>query len=180
VLPSLLGLDVTDEERMAIAATLGSDIPFFLQDSSAEASGRGEILTPFSWSCPWWILLVHPAVHVSTAWAYGHLRVGDLARPSRLREALQRADTDRKALETVLHNDFEDVVVEAHPVIGATRDRMLAAGAHGALMSGSGSSVFGLFREENAAAACAAQFPEEYVTSLTAPAFSPVHIVHDA
>jgi 4-diphosphocytidyl-2-C-methyl-D-erythritol kinase len=180
VLPSLLGLDLPDEERMEIAAMLGSDIPFFLQDSSAEASGRGEILTPFTWQAPWWILLVHPGVHVSTAWAYGQLHPRIPAETPRLREALLRADTDGEALGTVLHNDFEAVVMDAFPAIREVRDRMLASGALGALMSGSGSSVFGLFRDERAAAACAAQFPEEYVTSLTAPSFSPTHSVHDA
>ncbi|MCB2205511.1 4-(cytidine 5'-diphospho)-2-C-methyl-D-erythritol kinase [bacterium] len=180
VLPELLGLSVPDEERMEIAAMLGSDVPFFLQDDSAEARGRGEILTPFSWQCPFYILLVYPGIHVSTAWAYGSLRVREPRPEPALREKIMQILHNSDALATVLHNDFEEVVMQQHPEIRHVRDRMMEMGSVGSLMSGSGSSVFGLFETTEQAAECAAQFPDHYVTSVTAPDFSPSHMVGDA
>lgn len=180
VLPELLGLDIPDEERMEIAAMLGSDVPFFLQDRPAEARGRGEILMPFDWRCPYWILLVTPDIHVSTAWAYGSLQPRPRQPEPQLRAALEKLPHDADALATVLRNDFEDVVMERHPAIGSLRDHMMDCGAAGALMSGSGSSVFGLFEAKNIAENCARHLHGETVTSLTAPDFFPTHIVRDA
>ena len=180
VLPELLGLDVPDEERMEIAAMLGSDVPFFLQDRPAEARGRGEILLPFDWRCPYWILLVTPDIHVSTPWAYGSLRPRPRQPEPPLRAALEKLPHDAGALATVLHNDFEETVMEQHPAIRTLRDHMMDCGAAGALMSGSGSSVFGLFETHHAAARCAERLHGVRATALTAPDFFPTHIVRDA
>jgi len=173
ILPPLLGLDIPAEELHEMAATLGSDVPFFLHEGSALARGRGEVLDHFSWSCPWWILLVVPDVHVSTAWAYARLRLQRYQDQLDMRSALMRAHDRPEALETLLHNDFEDAVMEKHPVIRRVKERLREGGASGALMSGSGSSVFGLFRDEQTALRCEGEFPEHYVTALTAPGFSP-------
>ena len=174
-LPRLLGLDIPDEELHEIAASLGSDIPFFLHEGCALARGRGEVLDHFSWSCPWWILLVVPDVHVSTAWAYARLRMQRYQNHMDMRSLLMRAHDRPEALEALLHNDFEDVVMDAHPAIRRVKERMLEGGAAGALMSGSGSAVFGLFRDEQRALRCEGEFPGHYVTALTAPGFSPDH-----
>lgn len=172
-LPRLFGLDIPEEELHEMAASLGSDVPFFLHEGSALARGRGELLDHFSWSCPWWILLVVPDVHVSTAWAYARLRLQRHPNQLDLRSALMRAQDLPEALETLLHNDFEDAVMEAHPAIRRVKERLLEGGAVGALMSGSGAAVFGLFRDEQTALRCEGEFPEHYVTALTAPGFSP-------
>lgn len=172
-LPALLGRRFPEEELLEMAAMLGSDVPFFLQDGSALARGRGEILEYFSWRCPWWIVLVNPGIHVSTAWAYGSLRLAAQPAEVDLRTALLRAADDSAALAELLHNDFEDPVMEAHPEIRAAKRRMLAADAAGALMSGSGSSVFGLFADEHSARCCAQGFPEDQLLSVTHPGFVP-------
>lgn len=174
-LPRLLGLDIPAEELQEIAASLGSDVPFFLHEGSALARGRGEVLDHFSWHSPWWILLVVPDVHVSTAWAYAQLRLQRYQNHMDMRSILMRAHERPDALETLLHNDFEDAVMEAHPAIRRVKERLLEGGASGALMSGSGSAVFALFRDEQSALRCEAEFPEHYVTALTAPGFSPDH-----
>jgi 4-diphosphocytidyl-2-C-methyl-D-erythritol kinase len=177
-LPPLLDLKFPEEELLEMAAMLGSDVPFFLQDGSAVARGRGELLEYFQWDCPWWIVLVNPGIHVSTAWAYGNLRLtADPADPD-LRSALLRAHEDPAALAIVLH-DFEAPVTIIHPSIRDVRKRMLDAGAVGALMSGSGSSVFGLFSDEDAARSCAELFSPEQVLSVTPPAFIPDYIVRE-
>lgn len=172
-LPTLLGMRIPENELLNMASALGSDVPFFLRDGSAAARGRGEVLEYFSWSCPWWIVLVNPGIHVSTAWAYGSLRLAAPADDPDLRAELLRAAADPDAFRVLLHNDFEDAVMAAHPGIRLVKDAMLRAGAAGALMSGSGSSVFGLFDSEAAARACAAGFPDEELLCITSPAFLP-------
>ncbi|MBE0643378.1 MAG: 4-(cytidine 5'-diphospho)-2-C-methyl-D-erythritol kinase [Bacteroidetes bacterium] len=178
-LPSLLGLSFPEEELLEMAAMLGSDVPFFLQDGSALARGRGEVLEHFSWQCPWWIVLVNPGIHVSTAWAYGSLRLDAQPEEADLRTTLREAYDDPNAIALLLHNDFERTVIEAHPAIGEAKQRLLDGGASGALMSGSGSSVFGLFPDESAARDCAAGFPQEQLLSVTPPQFVPDAIVRD-
>ncbi|MFZ1730839.1 MAG: 4-(cytidine 5'-diphospho)-2-C-methyl-D-erythritol kinase [Bacteroidota bacterium] len=178
-LPSLIGLKFPDEELLEMAAMLGSDVPFFLQDGSALARGRGEILEYFSWECPWWIVLVNPGIHVSTPWAYSNLRLSTNPPDPDLRAALQQAPGDAAALELLLHNDFEPPVMEAHPLIRETRQRMLDGGAAGALMSGSGSSVFGLFSDEAAATTCAGSFSPGHLLSVTGPGFLPDYVVRE-
>jgi 4-diphosphocytidyl-2-C-methyl-D-erythritol kinase len=172
-LPPLLGMRIPEHELLDMAVSLGSDVPFFLREGSAAARGRGEVLEYFSWSCPWWIVLVNPGIHVSTAWAYGSLRLASPADDPDLRAALLRAPEDPAALRVLLRNDFEDAVMDAHPGIRLVKDVMLQSGAAGALMSGSGSSVFGLFDSEAAARACAAGFPDEELLCITSPAFLP-------
>ncbi len=179
-LPALLGLRFPEEELLEMAAMLGSDVPYFLQDGSALARGRGEILQYFSWRCPWWILLVNPGIHVSTAWAYGSLRLPDQPPAVDLRAALLRAADDPAALALLLHNDFERPVMDVHPEILAVKRRMLDAGAAGALMSGSGSSVFGLFTDERSARACAEGFPAGQLLSITRPGFVPESVVRES
>ncbi len=178
-LPPLLGLKFPEEELLEMAALLGSDVPFFLHGGSALARGRGEILEHFSWQSPWWILLVNPGIHVSTAWAYGSLRLKETQEEPDLRSALMDAHVDRGALARLLRNDFEEPVMEAFPPIRDTRQRLIDGGAAGAMMSGSGSSVFGLFHDEATAHACAATFPPDQFLSLTAPDFLPDPIVHE-
>lgn len=179
VLPELLDLNISEEQLHGVATALGSDVPFFLQDGSAEARGRGELLEYFSFDAPWWILLVVPPIHVSTAWAYANLQLRNHAEARDLREALLAAQSDVHALTDLLQNDFEDSVIGAHPGIGAVRTTMLDHGALGALMSGSGSSVFGLFDNEDHARACGAQFDHGHVVALTPPHFSPGPVVVD-
>ncbi len=175
-LPVLLGLQVGTDELHSIAAGLGSDVPFFLQDSSTEAHGRGEILRPIDFRSPWWILTVTPDMHVSTAWAYGSLRLGGAAIDSQLTSALARGAADESLLAHALINDFEPTVMERFPEIAALRSRLLASGAIAAAMSGSGSSVYGLYTSEASAAVALERIPSGMTASLTAPGFSPVFI----
>lgn len=139
----LLSLGHTGEELEAMALQLGSDCPFFLRSGPVLATGRGEVMTPVHLSLKgWWLLLVHPGIHVSTAWAFGQL-APDRPQPH-LPDVMGEGPSTWKE---VLLNHFEAPVMAAHPPIAGLRDRMYAAGAAYAAMSGSGSTVFGLFRE---------------------------------
>lgn len=172
-LRELWGIRIDHEILSVLALRLGSDVPYFLRDGSALAHGRGEILEHFPLRLPYAILVCNPGIHVATKWAYGKVVPhADLQRPSFKDLILSNLDSPGR-LSEVLTNDFETPVFREFPVIGTLKQRMLQEGASLALMSGSGSTVFGLFRNEETAAALAERLSENgYRVSLTAPMFS--------
>jgi 4-diphosphocytidyl-2-C-methyl-D-erythritol kinase len=170
---------------LGIARTLGSDVPFFLAGTGALVEGMGERVTAIGALPAWWTVVVRPRASVATADAYRRLdahRASHGGWPSRPRstslslaavDALQRADF--AALDATLVNDFHDVVLEAYPAVARAHAALRAAGAPGALLSGSGSCLFALFENEAAARACAARLD---ATTLEAAFTVPLH--HDA
>ena len=151
----LWGLSPPKDELAAIAATLGSDVPFFLMGGTALAGGRGEELSAMP-TAPLWLVLVRPPVSVSTPWAYGEWRADACGGPpvAEFREAL--AIGDPATVAGLLRNDLEPGVAAGVPEIAAARAWLLAAGALGARMTGSGSVVFGVARDEEHAREMAA------------------------
>ncbi len=143
VLNELCNLRLPNTELAGYASRLGSDCAFFLQQSPALGTGKGDILEPISLSlAPYRILLVKPPVFVSTAIAYS--AVIPKKPQHHLPELLQAPVEEwRKAVS----NDFEESVFGKYPEIGAIKAKMYEAGAVYASMSGSGSSVYGLFEE---------------------------------
>lgn len=136
-------------EYLAIARSLGSDVPFFLVETAALVEGTGERVTALGPVPPWHAVVIKPPVAVSTAWAYEQIDAsqrGSRARSEsvslKMADALQRADFP--AAVALLQNDFHDVLAPATPEIGAALDMLRAAGSDNALMTGSGSCVFAL------------------------------------
>lgn len=152
-LDRLAGSALPDEALSDIGVALGSDVPFFLCGSPlARATGRGEILEPLPVLEPAHVVLVDPGFPVSTrdAFAWWDERHGGApAEAARRARADTHAPIDSfAALAAHARNDFEEVVFERHPPLGAVKAGMLAAGAIGALLSGSGSCVYGIFEDE--------------------------------
>jgi len=171
-LPSLWKISVDPSTLADIALELGSDVPFFLHNRSAFASGRGEVLNFVKVSVPYWILLVTPNIQISTAWAYSQIPAFNGAQ--RKRTKLYDESTCTIApLPALMENDFESVVFAAYPAIGDLKRDLRKWGAEHALLSGSGSSVFGLFATEAAASAAADLLRKKYFVSLTPPNFFP-------
>lgn len=149
----------------ALGADLGSDVPFFLGTGAlALGTGRGEVLRPLPPLPERHVLLVLPPVHVSTAEAYRRL---DTARASsdegegawrsvRVDAAVEGDPRDWAAVDSGAHNDFEPVIVPAHPEIARSLAALREAGATAVSMSGSGSASFGLFDESERASSAAA------------------------
>lgn len=137
-------LGLSSETLQELSAHLGSDCAFFIEGKAQLAEGRGEVLSPLSVDLSgYYLKLIHPGVHVSTAEAYAGVtpRIGGPA----LREILTGPiETWKEAL----HNDFEDSIFPRFPEIKALKDAMYKDGALYASMSGSGSSVFGIFTVE--------------------------------
>ena len=173
-LTRLWSLDISRDELQTVSASLGSDVPFFFTGTTAFASGRGEVLDPFDLKIPYTILLVTPRIHVSTGWAYGQLGPFQNAKRPNLRRVLEDGLVDAHRLQRELKNDFEEAVFKHHPEIAAIKGTLLAEGAVCALMSGSGSSVFGLFTDQAVARGLAQRLSGTFTTSVTDPAFKPV------
>jgi 4-diphosphocytidyl-2-C-methyl-D-erythritol kinase len=169
-LPVFWGKHADPALLSSIALQLGSDVPYFLEPGSAVAHGRGEMLDRFVLDVPFTILVCFPEIAVSTAWAYGQVRTNPLS-PD-LREAVTAGMADPRRLGAELRNDFEPVVFAAFPAVARIKDTLLAGGAAYASLSGSGSSVFALFRSPDDAAHMAVQLRSLGCrTWLTAPHF---------
>ncbi len=174
-LPSLWKINISQERLAHLALQLGSDVPFFLLNTSAYAESRGEVLFPFSYPLPYWIVLIYPNIHVSTPWAYREFSTRMLPqRTQQLFPLFNKTSHTPHTLENILINDFEKVVFETHPEIGDIKKMLLEHTARFALMSGSGSSVFGLFEQEHQAREAVAFFSKKFFVSLTEPNFQPI------
>ena len=139
----MFSLPVDTAGLAAYALRLGSDCPFFLLNRPAYGSGQGERLEPISLDLSAFrFLLVHPGIHVSTAQAFAG--VSPAVPPVEVREVVSRPVETWKDL---LVNDFEKTVFAAHPEIARIKESLYDAGAVYASMSGSGSSVFGIFQK---------------------------------
>lgn len=132
------------EELSVMAASLGSDCAFFIQASPAFASGRGEILSPLP-TLPkgYHILLVCPQIHVSTAFAYS--MVSPKQPEIDLKQLYQASPETWKGN---MVNDFEKGIFSKHNSLARIKDDIYELGAIYASMSGSGSSLFGIFEQE--------------------------------
>ncbi|MDR2119991.1 MAG: 4-(cytidine 5'-diphospho)-2-C-methyl-D-erythritol kinase [Tannerella sp.] len=144
LLNTFAGLHLDDAELEEIAAGIGADCPFFIRNKPVLATGTGNVFESLPLSLKGYTLyIVKPDASVSTREAYRHVNPSKPARP--LREIISRPVTEwREALT----NDFEESIFARCPVIGEIKNRLYAEGALYASMSGSGSSVFGLFRTD--------------------------------
>jgi 4-diphosphocytidyl-2-C-methyl-D-erythritol kinase len=143
----LWGLRWRRERLMALAVRLGMDVPFFLGPGRAVGTGRGEVLKPVPTLGGYAMVLVNPGVPLSTQEVYGRVPEGWGAKPEgtkRMLEALRSRNAAKVA--AALTNHLERWVEPAMPVIGRMKAALLAAGALGAVMSGSGPTVFGVAR----------------------------------
>ncbi|MEJ5375186.1 MAG: 4-(cytidine 5'-diphospho)-2-C-methyl-D-erythritol kinase [bacterium] len=145
----LLGDPLEHKELLELASRLGADVPFFLKGGAALARGIGEKLEPMCLRAPLYYVLWYPGWPVSTAWVYQNL---DLGLTSRSKEYTIPQLIDRfEDVIAILHNDLETVTAQHYPWVKEAKTRLREAGAEGVLMSGSGPTVFGLFRGESEA-----------------------------
>jgi 4-diphosphocytidyl-2-C-methyl-D-erythritol kinase len=151
-----LGLPRARLEKLGLE--LGSDVPFFVRGGACLIGGRGEELERLAHRGTVELVLVHPAVRVSSQWAYEHV-AEDPARAggstSMVKVALASGRVELLAANLV--NDLEPAVAKAHPVVAEARRRLKSAGSLGVAMSGSGPTVFGVAADADAADRIAAK-----------------------
>lgn len=149
-LKRLWRLDVGFDEMLEIAATLGSDVPFFLYGGTAMGFGRGTEIEPIPDISEEYLLIVTPDVQVPTTDAFEELNAPSLTSEASERILLNcRFNAESLDLRhTALKNDLEPTVFGTHPQIALVKQTLLDLGAVNALMSGSGASVFAVFDKE--------------------------------
>ena len=146
-LQKLWKIDLKVSDLHEIATKLGSDVPFFLNGGTAIGLGRGEMIAPLDDVTEDYLLVVTPDVHVSTRDAFERLNAPTLTKEARER-ILRLCRLEAEPLDlhhSVLINDFEASVFDAHPEIRRVKETLLELGAVNAAMSGSGASVFAIF-----------------------------------
>ncbi len=144
LLNKLLELELSPQELHAMASALGSDCPFFLQHMAQLAEGRGEILSPVNIDLHGhWLVVVNPGIHVPTAEVYGNMHL----QPQH-EDLIQLIAAPISAWQGTVVNDMEEYVFGQYPAIREIKRRLQGMGAIYAAMSGSGSSVFGIFAEK--------------------------------
>ena len=163
----LYNLKISNDISAAHAAQIGADVPFFINGGTQVGDGIGEILTPLDKPIEGYYLLIVPDVFISTAWAYKSLKKylkNDIDRPNFAH--FFRENTFPKV---IFDNDFEQILFPTYPEIGDIKRGLLIAGADYASLSGSGSTVFGIFNDEVLAKKAELQFQKQYRTFLTRP-----------
>jgi 4-diphosphocytidyl-2-C-methyl-D-erythritol kinase len=152
-LASLWGIEAGRRELTEIGARLGADVPFFFAGGTALGTGTGTNIRPLEDVPKMHLVVVTPGVRVSTLEAYKALGAPALTKPDTVVNLfVSRTEADfPDSLCDVMSNDFEAVVVRLHPEIGRARDTLTKAGARRAMLSGSGSSVYGVFDSEGKA-----------------------------
>jgi 4-diphosphocytidyl-2-C-methyl-D-erythritol kinase len=141
ILNQQFSLGLNDNQLIDYASQLGSDCPFFVYNKACHATGRGEILNPIALDLSnYQFLLVHPGKHIATAWAFQQLTPN--TKSESIQSIIQKPMTEWKDL---LMNDFEAPVFKAEPTLSNIKVQLYQLGAIYASMSGSGSSLYGIF-----------------------------------
>ncbi|MFH1147018.1 MAG: 4-(cytidine 5'-diphospho)-2-C-methyl-D-erythritol kinase [Pseudomonadota bacterium] len=134
-----------EDALLCMAAKVGADVPFFVSAySTAIGRGKGEELEPVQIPLIW-VVIVNPGFPVSTKWVYDNLKL------TTVENAFNFSPHDTAVVEQLLHNDLETVSIPEYPVINRIKMRLVSCGAKGALMTGSGPTVFSVFEEESKA-----------------------------
>jgi len=143
-LNEMAGIWLPDGALMEMAARLGSDVPFFILKGPALAGGRGEKLKR-AYLPELHYILINPGFHVSTVWVYSSLGLTNIGENNNLLYSYEVPASPEGVVEA-LANDLEAVTSKQYPEISGLKEMLKGAGALGTLMSGSGPTVFGVFR----------------------------------
>jgi 4-diphosphocytidyl-2-C-methyl-D-erythritol kinase len=146
MLNSKFNLQLSTEQLIVYALQLGSDCPFFIINKPSFASGRGEVLEPLHLNvADYKIMLVNPAIHVNTGDAFKNLNTNNFSAAGSLQQNILQ---DISLWKDCIKNDFETPVFAQHPSIKTIKETMYGNGAIYSAMSGTGSTVFGIFEKE--------------------------------
>ena len=127
---------------------LGSDIPYFFHDSPCIVEGKGEIIRPLTCNFQGWILFVFPGIHINTGWAYSLIE--EYSDPNvNLDHVINSDSINLKHAD--LRNDFEQVIFRIHTKLSEIKEQLQLYGSDLAMMSGSGSTIYGIFSERDTA-----------------------------
>ena len=161
----LFALNLSNKDLREIGEELGMDVPFCIQNGTALAYHKGEKVTPLSpINQPLWIIIINPGFEIPTKWAYNNLDLGLIKREKNYTIAMLNAlkEGELEGIAKNLFNSFEGLVIKKYPEIGKIKDRLIEEGALGALMSGSGPTVFGIAQNKEQALKIYEKLKPEY------------------
>jgi 4-diphosphocytidyl-2-C-methyl-D-erythritol kinase len=141
----LYGLRPAPEDLTEIAASVGSDVPFFLTRGQALIEGRGEVVKPVRLPLNYGIVIVTPPISISTAEVYGRAKLGLTSRAGNLLLSKRIGISKLMRASSEFRNDLENIVISHYPDLAEVKRSLLGTGAFYCSMTGSGSSFFGLF-----------------------------------
>ncbi len=147
----LLNLGWSNGDMALLGETLGSDVPFFMEAPTAVVHGWGQRMIPKTLDGVRWIVLVNPGFPINTAQAFRRLdevRQTIPALPEALESVERAPSVSWSGILARMENDFEAVLFDDYPVLAGIKSTLLTMGAEGALLSGSGATVFGVFQEK--------------------------------
>lgn len=148
-LNTLWKLNLNEEELMDIGLKLGADVPYCIIGGTALAQGIGEKLTRLKGFQDKHILIANPGFNVSTAYVYHNLKLDKLKDRPNTHDIIKHIENDDAILVgKSMKNVLETVTIKEYPVLDTIKNQMLACGAFGSIMSGSGPTIFGIFNEE--------------------------------
>lgn len=164
---NFFNLGLNFEILYKLAIKLGSDVPYFLNPISCYADSRGEVIHPLNIEIPYPILVVNPGIQINTSWAFTKVY------PSKpifsLKNILSDSIFDFDILKKYVINDFEEIVFKEYPLIKQIKEDLYNQGAQFALMSGTGSTVYGIFSNLQKAIWAQEFFDENFFTFLNNP-----------
>jgi len=166
----LFDLHLSERELEELAGKLGSDIPYCVRRGTVLCEGVGEIMTNAAHPCPeCYVVLAKLPVSVSTVSVYKGLKWDEVEEHPDTKAMLEAmAEGDVAKMGNLLCNVLETVTIEMHPKIAEIKNRLIELGAEGALMSGSGPTVFALFKDREKARKAAALVKREFALKETA------------
>ena len=160
-------LELSYNELSKLALELGSDVPYFLNPVPSYAESRGEILNSLNIEIPYPILIVNPGIKIDTAWAFKQIKP---SKPFKnLRDIFIEGSIDLNNLKEYVKNDFEEMVFQEFPEIKKLKAELFHQGGQFALMSGTGSTVYGIFSNLQKAYWAEEYFKQNYFTYLNNP-----------
>ena len=166
----LYSLNISDKELEDIASQIGADVPFFIRGSIQLGEGIGDRLTPLKINISGKYLIIIPDTEIDTSWAYSKFKK-DL--DSSILPINFASLSNEKAISLdklkFFENDFESIVVPTYPEIGKIKEALHALGAGFASLSGSGSTVFGIFNDDLSLDKASSYFSPKYKTFIANP-----------
>jgi 4-diphosphocytidyl-2-C-methyl-D-erythritol kinase len=163
-------IQTSQEQLLKLSEQLGSDVPFFVIGRSAYAVGRGDRLLPVSLPCQYQVLLVLPDIHISTAWAYKNLKMGLTQHlPDDKFKSSELQSLNATNFRSVFFNSFEKTIFRVYPNLAEIKRSLYESNAIYAAMSGSGSSIFGLFNPEIDLKPVMDKFSEQFICQIVKP-----------
>lgn len=160
----LFQTDLSNEELMKLGVKLGADVPYCILGGTALAEGIGELLTPLAPIPECYVLIAKPKINISTVSVFKEVDLAKIDRHPDNDKVIQAIeDGDLDTISKNMYNVLEKITSKNYPIVGTIKKTMLEYGAKGAIMSGSGPTVFGIYESKSQARKAAYKLKIDYL-----------------